>query len=153
MSAKRLLFCLLAFALFAGALCASPGHSEGIEPITAKEYIELSLAPIKESINWIKWGMAAMLTLMLGLGGLMTYLHSDIKANMKEQKTDTDRRFAEQKADMNRLFAEQKTDTDRRFTEQKADTDRHFDKMDKRFDKMDKRFDKIESLLQKQPLL
>ena len=77
-----------------GALYASPGHIEDTKSVSVKEYIELSVAPMKESVNrlWqvVLGGIALLLTVML-------YLHGNTKAEMRSLKTDIDKRFAEQK--------------------------------------------------------
>ena len=161
MGARRLLFCLLFFIFMGGALYASPGHLGDTKSLSVKEYIELSVAPMKESVNrlWqvVLGGIALLLTVMLYLHGStraemrslkteMQGLKTDIDKRFAEQKTDTDKRFAEQKTDIDKRFAEQKTDIDKRFAEQKTDTDKRF--AEQKVD-IDKRFDKIESLLQK----
>ena len=115
MSTKRLLFCLLALALFTGSLYASPGNTESLEPVTTKEFVRQELAPINESVDklWqvMLWGFGALLAVMLGgfalLLTIMIYLHRDTKGNIGAMegrlKEDTKDLKADLKADIRAL--------------------------------------------------
>ena len=74
-------------------------HTENIEQPATKEFVrqelKAELSPIRRDIKWL-------MLIVSSLAGLILYLHSDTKQDMKELKADIKERFAEQKADINK---------------------------------------------------
>ena len=71
-------------------------HTENIYPLgheesaATKEFVrqelKAELSPIRRDIKWLMF-------IVSSLAGLMLYLHSDTKSDMRELKADIDKRF------------------------------------------------------------
>jgi methyl-accepting chemotaxis protein len=77
----------------------------------------------------------------------MQYQIDSINNNIKEFRTDVDRRFDGIRADMNDRFKQvdrRFEEVDRRFEDIKTDMNDRFGKVDRRFEQVDKRFEQVD---------
>jgi ElaB/YqjD/DUF883 family membrane-anchored ribosome-binding protein len=66
-----------------------------------------------------------------------------LRGDLKDFRSDVDKRFDSVKSDMDSRFDAIKLDMDRRFDSVKSDMDKRFEQVDKRFEQVDKRFEQV----------
>lgn len=68
----------------------------------------------------------------------------DIRGDIKDFRSNVDKRFDDIKTDMDKCFDAVKTDMDKRFDAVKTDIDKRFEQVDKHFEQVDKRFEQVD---------
>jgi archaellum component FlaC len=66
-----------------------------------------------------------------------------LRGDLKDFRSDVDKRFDGIKSDMDSRFDSVKSDMDKRFDSVKSDMDKRFEQVDKRFEQVDKRFEQV----------
>jgi len=79
-----------------------------------------------------------------GLRGDLKDFRSNVDKRFDSVKSDMDKRFDSVKSDMDSRFDAIKLDMDSRFDAVKSDMDKRFEQVDKRFEQVDKRFEQVD---------
>ena len=72
--------------------------------------LESDIGFVKNDVHWLKWAMAlgfsALIALMFGIVGIVTYLHNDMKAGIHSVRTEIQSLRTEMKTEINSLRTE-----------------------------------------------